>query len=102
MHLHPKHNHPMQFSSCKKSKKEDHGTSPSSRHFTITGEISRRTKYTQDSANGAHSDSVVCFMLFLFHFYLLFLVVWFLIKCIFVVQDSLFFVIGSFLFILDI
>ena len=74
MHLHPKHNH--------------HRLPDISQSLgSLVG------------ANGAHSDSVVCLMLFLFQFYLLFLV---FIQVHFFVQDSLFLVFGSFIFIVNI
>ena len=58
------------FPSCEKNEKTDHGMSPSSRQSRITGTVSRQTKYKQDSANGAHSQTVQFASC---HFYLLFL-----------------------------
>ena len=56
MHLHPKHNHLMQFSQLQNKTTTDFGTSH--RRSKNTGAFSRQTKYKQDSANGAHSQTV--------------------------------------------
>ncbi|XP_053289312.1 E3 SUMO-protein ligase ZBED1-like [Pleuronectes platessa] len=61
LHLHLKHNHPMQFSQL--GKKQTVGKSPSSQLSTITGAFSRQTKYKQDSAKWcALTDCVVRFI----------------------------------------
>lgn len=58
LHLHLKHNHPLQFSQLGKTSTD--GPSTSSRQSTITGAFNRQTKYKRDSAKWcALTDSVV-------------------------------------------
>lgn len=59
MHMHLRHNHPLQFSQLGK-RKTTSGPSSSFRQSTVTGAFSRQTKYKQDSAKWITlTDSVV-------------------------------------------
>ena len=78
MHLHLKHNHPMQFSQLQKNT-TDHGTSPSSRQSLGRLVDNQSTNRTVQMVRTQCSSLHVVFIYILF---IAFGCVWFLFKCI--------------------